>query len=313
MSHSVESMFYVGQLPWLGLGQQLEGDPSVAEAVAASGLGWDVEVVPLVAADTGADAPARAVRRVSDRRILGVVGPAYHPLQNASCFAWFQPFLDAGLARLHTGGSLYDGRKVWLLAEIKRDPIEVGPGDLVRKFLLLSKGHDGTSSVRVGLSPVRVVCANTLALAHSGKAGSHLIRVRHTRRLAANLEALRDVIKLADQEFVATAEQYRRLRDRGINQADLEKYVRRVFALEGGTLNGNQRHILNSCLRLFEEGRGSDLPGVRGTLWGAYNSVSEFLGFERGNSRDSRLGSLWFGASRRTNARALETALAMAA
>jgi hypothetical protein len=70
---------------------------------------------------------------------------------------------------------------------------------------------------------------------------------------------------------------------------------------------------LDSCVRLFEAGRGSDLPGVRGTLWGAYNCVSEFLGYERGNSRDSRLGSLWFGASRRANVRALETALAMAA
>jgi phage/plasmid-like protein (TIGR03299 family) len=313
MAHAVETMFFVDQLPWHGLGEQLEGDPSVAEAVAASGLGWDVELVPLVAADSGADAPARAVRRVTDRRILGVVGPAYHPLQNAACFSWFQPFLDAGLARLHTGGSLYGGRKVWLLAEIKRDAMEIGPGDTVRKHLLLSSSHDGSTSIRVGLTPIRVVCANTLALAHSGTAGSQLIRVRHTRRLATNLEALRDVINLADREFAATAEQYRQLRDRGINQADLEKYVRRVFALEDSTLNGNQRHLLNSCLRLFEEGRGSDLPGVRGTLWGAYNSVSEFLGFERGNSRDSRLGSLWFGASRRTNARALETALAMAA
>jgi hypothetical protein len=65
----------------------------------------------------------------------------------------------------------------------------------------------------VGFTPIRVVCANTLALAHADRAGSKLIRVRHTRRLADNLEALREVLDLADQEFTATAEQYRRLRD----------------------------------------------------------------------------------------------------
>jgi phage/plasmid-like protein (TIGR03299 family) len=305
-------MFYVDELPWHGLGRRLEGSPTVSEAIEASGLSWDVELIPLVAADTGAAAPARAVRRTSDDRVLGVVGPAYHALQNRDAFAFFEPFLDARLARLHTGGSLHDGRKVWLLAEINRDPIEIGPDDTISKFVLLSNSHDGTTSVRVGFTPIRVVCANTLALAHADRAGSKLLRVRHTRHLADNLEALQEVINLADQEFSATAEQYRRLRNKGINQSDLAKYVRQVFQIESPQLNGQQRHILESCFRLFEAGKGADLPGVRGTLWGAYNAVSEYLGYERGQSQDTRLTSLWFGESSRTNQRALEVALGMA-
>jgi hypothetical protein len=66
------------------------------------------------------------------------------------------------------------------------------------------------------------------------------------------------------------------------------------------------------CFRLHEEGRGADLPGVRGTLWGAFNAVGEYLSYERGGSTDARLNSLWFGASARTNAGALEAALEMA-
>jgi hypothetical protein len=130
--------------------------------------------------------------------------------------------------------------------------------------------------------------------------------------LADNLEALQEVINLADQEFTATAEQYRRLRNKGINQNDLAKYVRQVFEIESPQLNGQQRRILESCFRLFEEGKGTGLPGVRGTLWGAYNAVTEYLGYERGNSQDTRLNSLWFGESARTNQRALEVALGMA-
>jgi phage/plasmid-like protein (TIGR03299 family) len=164
----------------------------------------------------------------------------------------------------------------------------------------------------VGFTPIRVVCANTLALAHADKAGSKLIRVRHTRRLADNLEALQDVINLADQEFTATAEQYRQLRKHGVHQGDLAAYVRQVFGIESATLNGQQRRILEGCFRLFEEGRGAELPGVRGTLWGAYNAVTEYLGYVRGTNQDTRLSSLWFGESARTNQRALEIALAMA-
>src|SRR5262245_31470634 len=312
MTNGQACMFYTGQAPWHGLGQQLHGRPTVREAITASGLDWDVELVPLVTGDAHEPAPARAVRRTTDRRLLGVVGPAYHALQNRDAFAFFQPFLDAGLAALHTGGSLCGGRKVWLLARIEREPLVIGAGDEVHKFVLLSNSHDGTTSVRVGFTPVRVVCANTLALAHADRAGGKLIRVRHTRRLADNLDALREVIDLADQEFTATAEQYRRLREKGVNQNDLARYVREVFRIEGATPNGQQRRILESCFRLFEEGRGADLPGARGTLWGAYNAVTEYLGYERGRGQDTRLASLWFGDSARTNQRALETALAMA-
>jgi phage/plasmid-like protein (TIGR03299 family) len=260
------SMFFVGELPWHGLGQELHGRPTVREALTASRLDWGVELAPLVTGDAHEPAPARAVRRTTDRRLLGVVGPAYHALQNRDAFAFFQPFLDDALAALHTGGGLCDGRKVWLLARIEREPLVIGDGDEIRKFVLLSNSRDGTTSVRVGFTPIRVVCANTLALANADKAGSRLIRVRHTRRLADNLEALQEVMALADREFTATAEQYRRLRDKGINQNDLARYVRQVFQIESKQLNGQQRRILESCFRLFEEGRGADLPGVRGTL-----------------------------------------------
>jgi hypothetical protein len=95
---------------------------------------------------------------------------------------------------------------------------------------------------------------------------------------------------------------YRRLRDKGINQNDLACYVRQVFGIKSKQLNGQQRRILESCFRLFEEGRGADLPGVRGTLWGAYNAVTEYLAYERGKGQDTRLASLWFGDSARTAA-----------
>jgi phage/plasmid-like protein (TIGR03299 family) len=246
-----------------------------------------------------------------DERVLGVVGPAYHALQNRAAFQFFQPFLDAGLATLHTGGSLAGGRKVWLLARIERAPLVVGADDEVRKFVLLSNSHDGTTSVRVGFTPIRVVCANTLALAHGGS-GGRLIRVRHTRQLQGNLNALREVMDLADREFAATAEQFRFLAGRDISRADLDKYVRRVFGITAGTPNGQQRHILGAVERLFETGRGSDLATAKGTWWGAYNAVTEFLAYERGRGQDTRLNSLWFGDSARRNADALAAAVALA-
>jgi hypothetical protein len=69
---------------------------------------------------------------------------------------------------------------------------------------------------------------------------------------------------------------------------------------------------VEKIVRLAEAGRGNDLPAVRGTLWTAYNGVSEWLTYSRGRSEDNRLNSLWFGDSALTNRHALEVALDMA-
>lgn len=307
-------MMYVGATPWHGLGQKLEGDPSIEEGIEAAGLDWETELIPVVTEDDRRPCPARALRRSDTRAIMGVVGLQYRELPNKSAFAFFQPFLDAGLASLHTAGSLSGGKKVWVLAKIKRDPIKIVKDDVVEKFVLLSNSHDGTTSVRVGFTPIRVVCANTLALAHGDKA-SKLIRVRHTKNLDENLTALQDVINVADQEFTATAEQYRRLQRKTINQKDVAKYVRTIFGFlpEEKPMNGQQTRTLAECMRLFEEGKGNNLAGVRGTLWAAFNGVTEYLSWIAGKSQDTRLTSLWFGAYAETNKKALETAMTMSA
>jgi phage/plasmid-like protein (TIGR03299 family) len=308
-------MAYFGQLPWHGLGTALE-EADLYDWPSASkkaGLDWTVDLVPLVTADTQAKVAHRAVRRTSDSKVLGVVGPRYAPLQNKDAFAWFQPFLDAREAALHTAGSLRGGSRVWVLAKLNRDPLVIAAGDEVEKYILLSHGHDGSLAVRAGFTPVRVLCANTLAMAHGNNA-SKLIRVKHTESVLENLNNIREVMDAANAEFEATAAQYRLLARKSISQADVRKYVRRVLKIDEET-NPSTRslNIVEEIVRLAEAGRGNDLPSIRGTLWAAYNGVSEYLTYNRGRSEDNRLNSLWFGDSLNTNRYALEVALDMAA
>ena len=117
---------------------------------------------------------------------------------------------------------------------------------------------------------------------------------------------------LANQQFEATAEQYRRLARKSINQDDLRKYVRRVLKADEDNASTRLKNIAEVIARLAETGRGNDLPSVRGTLWTAYNGVSEWLTYNRGRSEDSRVNSLWFGGGGLTNRHALEVALDMA-
>lgn len=314
MAHQVETMTYVGQVPWHGLGTALEDSDLYDWPVACkkAGLDWDVELVPLVTADTQAKVDSRAVRRKSDGRVLGVVGPRFTALQNRDAFGWFQPFLAAKEAALHTAGSLKQGSRVWVLAKLRRDPLVIAAGDEVEKYLLLSHGHDGSLAVRCGFTPVRVVCRNTLSMAH-GSDASKLIRVKHSRSVHENLANIREVMNLANAEFEATAEQYRLLARKSINQADLRRYVRRVLKVEDDQNPSTRlKNIMEEIVGLAEAGRGNDLPSVRGTYWSAYNGVTEWLAYGRGKSQGNRLNSLWFGDGAALNRHALDAALAMA-
>ena len=315
MPANVETMMYHGKLPWHGFGTKL-GDEHLYDidaGLAAAGLDWLAEKIGLVTADTSTEVPAYGVRRVTDGKVIGVVGPRYHILQNREAFNWFKPFLAAQEAMLHTAGSLNEGARVWVLAKLNKDPIEVAAGDTVEKYILLSHSHDGTLSVRVGFTPVRVVCVNTLAMAHSN-AASKLIRIRHSRSVVQNLENIRSVMNLANQEFEATAEQYRLLASRQINQNDLVKYVKKVLDIpEGEELSSRNKNIIESVLEKCEYGMGNNNPAVSGTWWTAYNGITEYLSYERGHNGNTRLNSLWFGSNATTNKNALDLAVSLSA
>jgi phage/plasmid-like protein (TIGR03299 family) len=313
MAHLVESMMYVGKAPWHGLGTSIPDDKkiSVREAIVAAKLDWQVELRHVFTDNPGGGESGvlnyYAVCRVSDNAFLGMVGPDYTPLQNEQALEWFQPFLDAKEATLETAGSLKGGRHVWALARIRDGNMDVGKNDPVSHYILLSNAHDGSVAVRVGFTPIRVVCNNTLTLALGSKA-SQLLRVRHSLNLHVNLELVRDTMKVARHEFSATVEQYRHLQKRGIDAAGLERYVRVVFSLpndKGG------RELIPNIIYLFENGRGHQEAGR--TYWGAYNAVTEYLNYFRGRTQDNNLSSLWFGESTLTNKQALHVALKMAA
>ena len=314
MAHEIETMAFNGATPWHKLGTKVEECDlyNWPAFCIKAGLDWTADLVPLCTLDKGQLSDHCAVRRSSDNKILGTVGPDFRPLQNAEAFKWFEPFLESQEAQLHTAGSLRGGTRVWVLAKLNRTPLVIVPGDEVEKYILLSHGHDGSMSCRAGFTPIRVVCANTLAMAHGADA-SKLIRVKHTQNVVANLEAIRAVMDLANQQFEATAEQFRQLARRSINQADLRKYVRKVLGVaDDETPSTRTANQIEAIIGLAESGRGNDFSTVRGTWWTAYNGVTEWLGLARGNNPDSRLNSLWFGDSATMNRNALELALQMA-
>lgn len=335
-------MAYVGQVPWHGLGTQMQVPPAtVAEALRMAGLdGWNVELQQLMLPD-GRKVDTYATVRPSDGAILGSgVGGNYRVVQNETALAPFDPFLRAGSATIETCGALKGGSKVWMLAKVARPDAVIVPrsDDRVALYLLIATSHDGSIAVSFLPTATRVVCNNTLTVAMdldgNGRARGKSMRIRHTDSANANLDAVTKAIDRMDADFRATATMWTALASKGVNETQIRAYIDAVFppppkaskaaapvanngAADFASLMGRKvqlpaeqdtiayasdvadkstRRVADNIVEILERGgRGLDMPGVRGTAWGAYNAVTEYLTWERGRSNDNRMASVWFG------------------
>lgn len=169
MAACVETMFYTREKPWHGLGIMVAEAPASEDALYLAGLDWKVVQEP-VFAEGGIPIPGyRANIRDTDRKVLGIVSDRYKVIQNREAFSFTDALLGDGV-RYETAGSLNGGRRVWLLARMP-EAIEM-IGDKVEPYLVFTNTHDGTNAVKAAVTPVRVVCNNTLNLALSGASRS---------------------------------------------------------------------------------------------------------------------------------------------
>lgn len=312
------AMAYVGEAPWHGLGVQLNEPATSAAAIAAAGLNYEIELERLVT-PSGVAVPHRfAVVRQDTRQALGTVGRGYRPIQNVEAFDFLDELVGEGGVRFHTAGALGGGERVWMLAQIPGELRVRGTDDISQKFLLLSNSHDGSSSLRVFYTPIRVVCQNTLtfALRRGHESG---VTVAHRGDIRTRLDDARRVLGIAQSRFAKVGSQMDRLAARPLRVGETEAYFRAMYPDRHGDERGRARAIRQRLNLLFEEGRGQDLPGVRHTAWAAVNAVTEYVDHyrptraaEQSTRRDRRLASAWFGSGAQLKQFAWQTALDLA-
>lgn len=313
MAAAVETMAYKGAMPWHKLGKVLTDSDSrsVELTIKAAGLDWTVEKKTLQVSETGQMVNNLFAHvRNTDNQILGYGTERYNILQNLEAFQFFQPFLDMGGCEFETAGSLHDGSVIWVMAKLT-GCMEVAPNDEIIKYLLLSHSHNGKNSINVGETPVRVVCANTLAMAKANQ--TTWGKVKHSKNMHTSLANARDALAAANVRFQEYLELYKKLAAAQCTQAKATEYFLKVMGKEGqvsGELPTRTKNKLERLHELMESGKGNTNPAIRGTFWTAYNAVTEYYSHEAGRNEENRYHSLWFGDD---NMNALEAALELAA
>jgi len=309
MSALVETAMYVRVPAWHKMGNVLPKAPTVEEGLVYAGLDWEVEPASVYATTDESVLMApdyKALVRNTDKKILGIVGANYNILQNKEAFNWFDNLLQDGSAELDAAGSLREGKSIWVLAKMKQEA-EIVEGDKVNQYILLSNTHDGTMAVWIQFTPIRVVCWNTLTASLSTRfedqVNQKAIHIKHTAGLQERMKVAQEICDLSKMQFDRDTQAYKDMVKRECNMQRFQKYSGMVFEKE----DIRQYREWYQLEKGFNTGLGMEIPGVAGTMWGAYNTITEFVDYNRGHD-ETRGNSMWFGEGKRIKQRAFTLA-----
>jgi phage/plasmid-like protein (TIGR03299 family) len=308
MSHNIHfnqqtqkhSFFSVKEKPWHGLGQIVEGYPTSAEALKFAGLDYSVEKRNLFTydsenqnanADTDLIIPEievpnyYATVRSDNDTVLGVVGKDYEVVQNVDAFSFFDSIVGGHGIQYETAGALGKGERIFITAKLP-EYIRVGKNDLISQYLFLTTSHDGFGSITAALTPVRIVCQNTLNAALRNQ--SNAIKIRHTANAKERLEQAHRLMGITNEMSSLFEQIFNHWSKVRITDDELKRLIQLAMVpnkevldnLQSDQQDGLSTCFKNICDNTFEYAMSSpsqQYETTEGTLFGAYNSVTGYF------------------------------------
>lgn len=303
MAANVETMFYVSNeenarfVPWHGLGTPVQEAPTSAVACEMGGLNWNVVPKPLQVCG-GKKVPGYFANvRETDGAILGIVGERYKIVQNLDAFAFTDNLIGEDV-RYETAGSLRGGKQIWLLAKMPTTSIG---GDETEPYVCFTNTHDGSGSIKACMTPIRVVCNNTLNAALKG--AKRTWKTRHTTNVQSRMDEAREVLGLAQNYMVELADYTEAAIKTRIDDKEVEYILDNLFKFDPKAKNADlQKARAEEKKNAFYVCYAApDIAKFQGTAWGMINAMSDLVGHSMphkntANYAENNWGSIMEGA-----------------
>jgi phage/plasmid-like protein (TIGR03299 family) len=293
MTEQTTTSAYQHADPWHRLGKDLSTATSVAEALQLAGLDWTVSLHDTYWYNershmglTGVESentddkyvhvPQRkVVVRNSDQKILGTVGNAYVPLQNAEAFSVLDLAIREFGVKLIAGGT-HGTQRAWILARLPEEA-EVVDGDTVCPYFLVSTGHDGATPYVAVPTPFRIACANSLDIAIGQGFRDMTVRLTHTKDAATKLTQVSDMLTSVLTSFQQVTARFKKLARSGpLFQPEINAYIDDVLGIEDGDeVKGVMERRRDRIRELVTTGKGAELAPR--SAWAVYNAVTEYV------------------------------------
>ncbi|MGA6136428.1 DUF932 domain-containing protein [Acinetobacter dispersus] len=349
MAHLVETMAFVGQTPWHGLGNQLTPNQPIEVWAQQAGMDWRIESSDVSYRAQNEKGQSiimpyeeqRVLYRSDTHAPLSVVSQRFQEVQPMEILEFYRDLTEQSGFELETAGVLKGGKKFWALAKTGQSSALKGK-DVSNGYILLATACDGTLATTAQFTSIRVVCNNTLAIALRGQQGNTgVVKVPHSTRFDA--EKVKQQLGISVRTWDEHMYEMKQLSQRKVTQQEAAAYFDAVFNNTSLSIAEQDESIIqfyrnaampsqtnssrsdkktepngramSKVMTMFNgHGRGAELSSAKDTSYGLLCSITEFVDHERrAMSQDYRLDSAWFGAGAAIKQRGLEQALRMIA
>lgn len=272
MSANVETMFYAGVKPWHQLGVKVDEALSSQQAIKMAGLDWTVDAQPIQVVGGQVIDGMKANVRSSDHKVLGVVSDRYKIVQNADAFAFTDILLGEGV-KYETAGSLSSGKRVWLLAKMETSKV---CGDDVEPYLVFTNSHDGSGAVKVAVTPIRVVCQNTLTLALS--TAKRTWSTKHCGDIQGKMDDARNTLGFAASYMENLKEEADKLTQVVVLAPQFADFLMKMFPTNSKMSERQIANVENQRKAVAEiYNHKDDIQKFHGTAYGVLNAIADHL------------------------------------
>ena len=319
MRNNRANMAYVGELPWHGLGSELQPGADLDTWRIAAGLNWTADMQDLYFRSRTDQlvkkADSKIIYRSDTGAELGIATERYKIVQPAEVLEFFRDLTSENGMTMETAGCLEGGKRIWALANTG-DYFRLKGQDEVRGYVLLATSFDGSMATQAQFTSIRVVCHNTLSVA-IGSDAKGAVKVPHSttfdgHKVKLNMGLVHD----GWAAFQATAEL---LADRQVTERESVDLLIKLMATEAEqadpeSISTRKRNVIADILgRAKGRAMGSQYRAAQGTAWGLLNAVTEYVDHTQGNSTETRFKSAQFGQGAALKRDALGLVLALAA
>ena len=279
MAANVEFMYSASNTtPWHNQGIVIADAPTSEDAIKIAKLDWEVLPKPIYD-EFGREIPGYKVnRRSSDNKNLGIVTDRYKVVQNAEAFAFTDALLGEGV-RYETAGSLASGKRVWMLARMEDSVIAE---ENMENYLVFTNTHDGTGAVRVAMTPVRVVCQNTLNLAL--RTAQRHWSCAHKGDIQSKLDDARYTLLNAKQYMEALQEEFGELKLKKVTDKQVREMTDRLLQIEFSNLFNKAvkiGNVIDLKERLKQQKYEEKLNRKKADILAIYNDKTDLRDTER--------------------------------
>lgn len=290
MAHNIEqhgdqaAFVTARQDAWHKLGTVLPNAFTAEEALREGHLaGWNVRKTPLMTDIGGAVIPVpdqfAVVRDNPFEDRVDVLGPCvssnYHVIQNEAMTDMLDALVDESGSMFETAGSINGGKQVFVTMKMPSS-IKIGNVDPVDMYLATMTSHDGSMATTLMVTPVRIVCQNTMNLAFQNKKAE--FRIRHTSNASKRVvQQAREAMEFSYNYLDGFQEEAEQLINTTMTQMQFEEIVNRAFAAPEDAHSSVQTRAENKIDQMVELFADADThKGVRDTAWAGLNALTEW-------------------------------------